>query len=469
MAAICAPTHVLKHDDHVQIGEHVLRFVAQGTAYAEFTSNEHPSTMMSVRDLLQEDQQAATKLRALLEIVHNLGHSLELRQIFPNLLDCAFRIFPQAQRGCILLAEGPAGELVPQAVKHRDPNASGRASISRTIVKQVMTDGQAVLSDNAGADHRFQSDSIYQLDLRSIICAPILGAQGAALGMIQLDSSEIQRRFTRDDLAVLVNVANLAGQSVEHARLHQRELRFERRQHDLEVARRVQLHFLPQQPIDVPGYSVRHYYAAADEVGGDYFGYLPLLDGRWGFAIADVAGKGLPAALLMAHFCGDVRYCMAVESDLAAAATRLNSLLCEMQAYDRFVTFALCVLDATTHQVSLVNAGHPPPLLRTRSGKVEHLGAGRHGPPLGVSPDWRYETTTVQLQPDESILMYTDGVSDARNTVGDLYGMKRVEQFMQADMDADQRVPALQSDLAAFTLSAPQADDTCIVAFTRLK
>ena len=458
--------HALKHDDHVQIGEHVLRFVSFGSAYAEFTNCEHPSTVMPVLDLLHEEALAGAKLRALLEIIENLSRSLDLRDIFPSLLDCAFRIFPQAERGCVLLSE-KNGELTPQAVRHRDPHASGRASISRTIARQVMSDGQAVLSDNIGDDQRFQSDSIHDLDFRSMMCAPILGADHRPLGMIQLDSSKLHQRFSRDDLAVLANVANLAGKSVEHARLHQRRLRFERRQRRLETARSVQQHFVPARPIEIPGYATSHYYAPAEEVGGDYFAYLPLANDCWGFAIADVAGKGLPASLVMAHFCGDVRYCMATESDHRAAMMNLNALIAELPAYDRFITLALCVLRQDTHQVTVLNAGHPPPLLRRVNGTVEPIGAGSHGPPLGVLPHWEYELTTTTLAPGDGVLLFTDGVIDARRPDEELYGSDRVEAFLASSQRPEDQPEALRLHLESFTAGAPQADDICIVWFAR--
>src|SRR5437660_2219835 len=136
---------------------------------------------------------------------------------------------------------------------------------------------------------------------------------------------------------------------------------------DLELARGVQRGFLPRQLPEVPGYEFFAHYESADEVGGDYYDFIPLPRQRVAVLLGDVAGKGVVAALLMAKLSADARFCMLTEPDPAAAVTRLNALMIHSGIADRFVTLVAAVLDPTRHTVTLVNAGHPHPLLYRRA------------------------------------------------------------------------------------------------------
>ena len=158
-------------------------------------------------------------------------------------------------------------------------------------------------------------------------------------------------------------------------------LRLDRRERELATAREVQLHFLPQAAPEMPGYRFFEYYQAADDVGGDYFGYIPLNDGRLAIAMGDVSGKGVSAALFMARLCSEVRFSVATSNSPEEAMQRLNRELSDPLLDDRFVTFQLAVLDPQQHTLTIVSAGHMPPILRSgRTGAVEYVGQMRQGP-----------------------------------------------------------------------------------------
>ena len=167
------------------------------------------------------------------------------------------------------------------------------------------------------------------------------------------------------------------------------------------MARDMQLHFLPQRQPSLPNYQFFHFYRAAEEVGGDYFGYIPLPDGRLALALGDVSGKGVPAALLMARLCSDTRACLIDAATPAEGVARLNNEVLEPILGGRFVTFVLCVLDPIRHEVTIVNAGHPSPLLRrAESGKVFALGEAEKGMPLGFGVRDLDSQCTVPLEPN---------------------------------------------------------------------
>ncbi len=437
---------------------------------------EHSSTILTVVDVEKSTHRktkgnAAVKLDAMLEISKSLGSSLDMNQVLPTIMDSIFRIFPQAERGYILLADGPNGKLIPRVIKpddDSDDSSAGRRSISRTITQKVMSDGQAILSADASHDDRFKaSESVMNLGIRSVMCVPLMAPSSPPLGIIQIETQDLSERFVPEDLEVLVNVAILAGQAVENAKLHATQLQLERHGHKLATAREVQMRLLPRKRPDVPRYSFFDYYNAVDEIGGDYYGYIELPGERLAIALGDVAGHGVSAALLMAQFCAEVRYRLVTNSTPAEAVKQLNRHLSTEVLDGRFITFALCVLDPNKDEIVVVNAGHVPPLLRSsETGQIELLGVDTGGTPLGFEPNQTYLQLNVQLKPGDAVLVYTDGISEAVNSNKELYGNQRLREVMAATSgDAEQTGEAILNDVRLFRQGTSQRDDVCLVSF----
>jgi len=408
------------------------------------------------------------RLQAILEIIRGLGQTLEVEIFLPNVLDSLFEIFPQADRGYILLADPDDGHLTPQAMKSRHGDAGSSATmgpISRSVATRVMSAGEAILSsDGSGVE-----GSILDSGGTSAMTVPLMGPSRKPLGILHVDSEDASRRFSREDLEVLLSVGTVVGQAVEFARMHQASLLNDRRERDLATAREVQLHFLPNARPVVPGYRFFDYYEAAEDVGGDYFGYIPLADGRLAIALGDVSGKGVPAALLMARLCSEVRYCLAISSTLVEGVERLNRELAGATLNDRFVTFLLCVLDPQQNTLEIVNAGHLPPL-RLRAGVVTKLGIAEAGPPLGYDPTQHYELFSTPLEEVDTLILYTDGISEARSPADTIYGTQRVCKIV-ADGPADVEVLGLKilDSVERFVAGRAQCDDVCLLAFGRGK
>ncbi len=193
------------------------------------------------------------------------------------------------------------------------------------------------------------------------------------------------------------------------------ELARDRLKLDLELAREMQRGFLPLRLPEVPGYGFFAYYESAFEVGGDYYDFIPLPSHRVAVLLGDVAGKGVVAALLMAKLSADARSCMLTEPDPAAAITKLNTLMNQSGMAGRFVTLVAAVLDPESHTVTLVNAGHPSPLIYHRATRTveEAISIERIGMPLGVLDGFEYVSCQVALGPGDCILGFTDGVTEA--------------------------------------------------------
>jgi serine phosphatase RsbU (regulator of sigma subunit)/pSer/pThr/pTyr-binding forkhead associated (FHA) protein len=430
----------LKHTDKVRVCDFVAQFLepppAPGTSPPETAEREDEDegsstveAMLSPSSGLTLETQPAEKLRGLLEISASLSKTLELDPLLPKIVDSLFNLFRQADRCFLIQAEEGTNRLLPRVVKTRRPQDETTARFSGSIVRKCLATAQAYLTDDASKDVAL-SQSVIDFRIRSVMCVPLVGAEGNAFGVIQLDTQDRSKKFTQDDLKLLIGVANQASIAMENARLHEELVRRERKQRDLELAREVQRSFLPRKLPQVAGYEFYAHYESALEVGGDYYGFIPLPQGRLAVALGDVAGKGVPAALLMAKLSSDARFSLLTETDLGRAVRKLNDLLYEFTCQmDRFVTLAAAVLDPAAHAVTLVNAGHLSPLLyRQASGAFEEaVPKELAGVPLGVLEDYPYESHTVSLQPGDSLLLFTDGVTDAldtRNAAFSLHGIQ---------------------------------------------
>jgi len=432
------------------------------------------SSVMSKLDVsssfgsVQLSDRTEAKLAAMIEIAQNLGKALALDEVLAKLMDSLFRVFVQADRGFVVL-ETAQGQLVPMAVKHRREGEDRGVRISRTIVEQVMRDKEAILSADATSDSRFEmAESVADFHIRSMMCAPLLDSEGRSLGALQIDTVNQRHRFASSDLEVLASVAAQAGIAIDNAQLHQRALEQQAVEHDLQLARKVQQGLMPAAHPVMAGYHFFHFYEPAKQVGGDYYDYVPLPGGRLAVVLGDVSGKGVSAALLMAKLSGDVRYCLASEADLAAAVNRLNTTFAQGGSEDRFVTFVVAVLDPTGHRLTVVNAGHMPPLLRRCGGQVEEIGIDQTGLPLGVTDDYEYESYERSLESGDLLLVFTDGFSEAMDSAGNLYGIERLKKRVSEEaVNASELGEHVLADVRMFVGGHAQSDDMCLACFGR--
>ena len=248
------------------------------------------------------------------------------------------------------------------------------------------------------------------------------------------------------------------------------ELARERLQLDLELARGVQRGLLPLRLPEVPGYEFFAHYESVYEVGGDYYDFILLPRQRVAVLVGDVAGKGVVAALLMAKLSADARFCMLTEPDPATAFTRLNSLMSQSGIADRFVTLVAAILDPANHAVTLVSAGHQPPLIYHRSTRTveEAISNEVAGLPLGVQDGFEYASCQVQLEPGDSILAFTDGVTEAM----DIHGLQLQTKGVYAAMQGQAYSPRALGEqvvevVKQFAAGRSQHDDIALVGFGR--
>ena len=431
-----------------------------------------PSTLLIVskreaspnQDTSRSHDSLLTELKALLEITRNLRRNLALHDVLPQILDTLFRVFPVADRGFIAL-RNEEGEVTPRWVKFWHGGSDTQARFSRTVVNYVMGSQEAILSGDAAVDSRFgQSDSVKAAPIHSIMCAPLIDDDGESFGVLEVDTASGRGHFREEDLEVLLAVASQASIAIDNARLHENVLRQRAAERDFELADQIQRSFLPKDRPHISGYDFWDYYRPASHVGGDLYNYVPLSDGRMAVVVADVAGHGLAAAMVTAKLAADIQYRLLTASRPAEAITKLNTSLTPELLEGNFVTLILAVLDPRRRELTIVNAGHMPPLLRFGDGGVREVGKELAGFPLGIEDRVDYEEFSIQIPPRGMMMIHSDGVNEAMNLADETYGVHRLRAHLEAMAGGPRDVVrTIVDDVRQFTTGCQQADDMCLV------
>ncbi len=457
------PTRVpVSPNDEITIGKFRLAFRADpDSTFSALDSVSHTDSRRAL------EAQSAERLRALLDASESLRGTLDSKAIFDRVLDHLLRMFPQVQRGLIICGNDPTEPLTLCAARYRDGIAAD-PRFSTRLIRRCMEGVEAILGNDLSTQFP-DVQSITGIGVRSLMCAPLWSHDGHAVGAIQLDTHASGRKFTPDDLRLLLGVAGQASVALGNARMHREALSHQRRARDLELARHVQRALLPSALPALRGYDFFALYLAAEAVGGDYYDFVPLPGGRLAVLLGDVAGHGVAAALVMARLSAEARACLESERDVGAAITRLNGMVVRANVPGNYVTLAAMVLDPVAHTVTAVSAGHPPPLIRRSTGIVEGLmSADDTGMVLGVMDGMEYESRHVCLNPGDTVLLFSDGLPEAMDQDDRPLGMASVRAlFGAADPTPRKTSEGLSAAVQRHTSGCAQADDITLVCFAR--
>ena len=303
---------------------------------------------------------------------------------------------------------------------------------------------------------------------RGLMLALPLKHQGETRGALCLGSKRTGRSYTPGDIEFLSSLGHLALVSIQHSFLVEEQIEKERLEEEMRLARRIQERLLPQRTPAVNGYEIAALAQPSRFVGGDYYDVVELQGGRLLAAIADVTGKGVPAALLMANLQASLHVMLPMDLSIEQAAGHVNRVICENTDADKFITFFVAILHVDSGTMDYVNAGHNPPMLVRRNGSIELLETG--GLLLGVLEQFGYERGRVKLAPDDVVALFTDGVTEAMDGGGREYHEDRLQATLKRarSQPASIILKAVREDVAAFMGSITDlSDDLTLVVIKR--
>ncbi len=303
-------------------------------------------------------------------------------------------------------------------------------------------------------------------DRLAVLALPLI-AKGNLFGALVVDYAELPLHLADRWFSILTGIADQAAIAIENTYLYRQETERKRLHHELEMARKIQASFLPQAYPVLPGWQIDALWQSASQVGGDFYDMFMLPDGRLGLVIADVADKGVPAALFMALSRTLIRVVAQQLLSPGDTLSRTNDLIISDTHSDLFVTAFYLILDPQSGEIVYANGGHNPPLLMRRDGRIESLRA--RGIVLGIISPIHLEEKRLRMEPGDLLVMYTDGVTDAINEHAEEFGSGRLAEAIVAVRTGspDQIIDEIRAQVMAFAGDVPQFDDLTLVVLKR--
>ncbi|MFK7769821.1 MAG: SpoIIE family protein phosphatase [Mariniblastus sp.] len=466
LAGTARPRATLKHESNArnQTSSSVFLDDYDGEASKVMSQFDVPSHYTRTNNHISAEE----KLTALTKITHALSETVGRDEVLSKILEFLFQLFTEADRGFVIL-KNEEGRIEPLGVKTRRPGDDEMIRISRTIVNQVMETKRPIISSDAASDDRFDmSQSIVDFRIRSIMCAPLINSKDESIGVIQLDTLKQSIAFKEEDLETLVTVAMQASLAIQKSDLFEDNQRAAGLRTDLALAHELQQRFLPQRAPKTKDFEFFSYYRPMQQVGGDYFDYVPLSGNRLGIIVADVVGHGIAAALLMAKVSAESRFALATSDSAVEAVQKMNDSLSGMNI-DRFVTLVLGLIDMDSNKMTIVNAGHMPPIVRKSDGTMEQVAWTESGLPLGIMEEYEYESVEIDIEPGDVVTMYTDGINEAMNSDGE---QLTTDAIIQELKDSQAKTPLAIGEQICQSVSRhsgnePAIDDMCLVCIGR--
>ena len=468
-------TRALEDGDIVTFGlENSYQIVFHDSA-PEITVENLLTRMGRITNATEASPVGLGKLNLLLEATMLLHSQLPLDAVLEAMLDRAITI-TNAERG-LLLESTPEGALANKLARRAGGVAmptEGFAPTQTALRMAIETQSGVITGDLQQADLALQgAQSIVAQRLRSVVAIPLYAMprasnaesvseiqRGHFLGILYLDSKRTAA-FSKLDRQILDALAVEAASILDNARLVERERQRQRLEQELSIAREIQQALLPRGFRDFPHLTISAFNTPCHAVGGDYFDVFPMSEDRTAFVIADVAGKGIGAALLTTMLQGALTG-MTLGADPARVFHHINDFLCQHADVGRYATMFFGMLDRQGN-LDYLNAGHPSPLLLRRGDVSEIFTEGSF--PVGLIPEARYSAVRVNLEPGDTLILFSDGVTEAADLKEQMYGVPRLSEVLAGQHDAplDHLQKRVVDSLDNFARGASQADDITLL------
>jgi serine phosphatase RsbU (regulator of sigma subunit)/anti-sigma regulatory factor (Ser/Thr protein kinase) len=415
------------------------------------------------------------KLEILLRISKSLGQEIKLDPLL-KLIVAEVTAAMQAGRSTLFLIDRNKPDELVSRIAEGIVAQEIRVKVGVGIAGMTAQTRRAINIRDAYKDSRFNADfdKSSGFTTKSILAVPIIDQQGGLVGIVEVLNKKDGGAFTKEDEDFLHAICVHLGIAIQRAEMVEFYLQSQIVRKSLELAREIQMGMIPLDFPALPEFKDVDIYATiipALEVGGDLYDFFPLDKDRICFIIGDVSGKGIPAALFMATARTAFKI-SAIASPESTALTmgRVNKFLCESNVQQMFVTAFAGILDLRTGEIEYADAGHEPPFIRQVSGmalEVDKIG----GLVLGFLPDYKFTSGTLKLNPGETFVLYTDGVTEAMNIAHEQYGAEAIERAIsnsEEDAGSEQIVKTLLKDMHGFVGGAHQSDDITILAIKYL-
>ncbi len=479
----------LKRGDEILVGSTRIIFDKELSSNVEVTMDirgpRNINTVIPLKDILKKQdidttiQSLATpadflkiksdykSMAVLTEVSKALVLHQPLQELLERIMDLICEYLPM-DRGVLMLKEGNPPQMIAKIPRINNKTLlRQKILVSQSIINLVLDNHSSVLTADAQTDDRLKmKDSIIKSNIHSAMCVPLWDNR-EIIGVIYADRISLLEQFNEEDLRLLTLLSNLAAVKIENARRIDQAIEIEKLQKELALAAQIQKDFLPKTNPVCDRLDIAWTFIPCNQVGGDYYDFISIDDCRLALIVADVSGKGISAALLMASLRAALIAEVGPQFQLKAAAAKLNDFVFASAATNRFISCFVCDLNMTTGELRYVNAGHNPPIIISKDGKVRRLDPT--GFCLGMFPSVSYGVEQVKIEKGETVVLYTDGITDTRNSLNQEFGEDKLIGLLKknAKKPAAEIISKLNNELGTFSSGVDPFDDMTLIVLKR--
>jgi len=409
-------------------------------------------------------------LTSLIEVSAIISSTLDLEELMNLVMEKAQTVMNAEASSVMLLNEGTGMlecKIALGSVQEKVKDTI-QLKVGQGIAGWVAQQGKAIIVPDVDADSRFYSEIDHSTGFktRSILAAP-LKVKDRVIGVAEVINRRDAQPFSEENLTIFTTFCRQVALAIENARMHQYMLEQQRLQQQLESAHTIQQSFMPQTfpQSHEDRFSVYGRNIPATSVGGDFFDFIEIDAHRLAFVIGDVSGKGIPAALYMARLISDLRYYCHISEGPVDLMQTINATLFERSRQGMFVTLVYMVLDTRDGVLRLANGGHLPPLWYQQANDAYTAVNSSSGIPLGILPRVEFSEQVIRLQPGDMMLLYTDGVTEAKNSRGKMFSQQRLETIFATPRQHPRAlIEDIVKQVTKFSRNVSQHDDITLLA-----
>jgi sigma-B regulation protein RsbU (phosphoserine phosphatase) len=475
----------LKRGDEILVGSTRVIYDKELSSNVEvtevFQNARNINTVIPLKDILKK-QDIDTTIQSLatpadflkiksdyksMAVLNEVSKALVLHQPLQELLERIMDLISEylpMDRGVLMLKEGNPPQMIAKVPRINNKNfLRQKILVSQSIINLVFDNHSSVLTADAQTDDRLKmKDSIIKSNIHSAMCVPLWNNR-EIIGVIYADRISLLEQFTEDDLRMMTLLSNLAAVKIENAMAVEKAIEIEKFQKELALAAQIQKDFLPKKNPVCDRLDIAWLFIPCNQVGGDYYDFISIDSCRLALIVADVSGKGISAALLMASLRAALISEVGPQFRLETVAGKLNDFVHSSSAPNRFISCFICDLDMTNGRLRYVNAGHNPPIIISGDGRVKRLDPT--GFCLGMFPAVPYDIEEVTVDKGETIVLYTDGITDTRNSSNQEFGEDKLVALLKkiAKKPAGEIVSKVNTELCAFSAGVDPFDDMTLI------
>ncbi len=424
----------------------------------------------AVKALVEENsrlKRAIEELTILNDLARAIGALQNSGEIMQTIIRRSLKAV-NAQQGVITLVDEEKDDSMKTLVRTMVSSSDQQPfHLNQNLLGWMHINRKPLLISDPKNDDRFRGVK-WDEAISTLLSVPLM-AKSRLIGILTVYNKKSGNEFTDADQRLLAIIAAQSAQVVENARLYEEEKSYLKLQHELGVAATIQNNLLPDKMPGVHGYDIAGSSVAAQMVGGDYFDFINIDDVHLAFCLGDVAGKGLSAAMLMGNLQATLRGQAAITISARDCMARSNKLLYHSTGSDRFVTCFYGVLNTEEHTLCYCNAGHDTPFLFSNSGKLQRLSSDSLV--LGMMEEFPYNENTIPFNKGDVLVVYSDGVTEAKNIADEQFGEERLEKVIEEhrDASADTIIAGITEAVRSHMGNTEPMDDITMVVVKRLK